>query len=443
MCRRSAGTLVLMLLPTITTGQNRPVVPLGLKRAVEIATSPEGSAQMQIAIEETRQAEARRGQARAALLPKIDGVVSQQSVTRNIAAFGVQGVPGSVFQPPKFVGPFTVTDIRASASQGIIDFASIWRYQASKAGVKAAESAEDSQRDKVAATTARAYLAALRSDADVETANANVELAQALLRQAGNLKAAGTGTGIDVTRARVQLANEQQRLLVARNDQRRTHLQLLRTMGVRLDTQVELTDRLEYNPVDAETLDKAAREALQQRADYRAQQDREQAAKLSLKATRGDNLPMLGAFGDYGAIGSGVDDALPTRSIGLQIRIPIFDGGRRNAISAESAAQFRQQQIRLRDLRDQIEMELELARDGLQSAKDEVEVSREGLRLAEEELAQARRRLDAGVANSLEVTEAQTRVARARENRTAALFHHAQARLDLAEASGTLRREVQ
>ena len=84
---------------------------------------------------------------------------------------------------------------------------------------------------------ARAYLAAVKADADVETAQANVTLSQALLKQAENQKTAGTGTGIEITRAKVQLANDRQRLLVAQNARRSAHLQLLRAMGLRLDTE--------------------------------------------------------------------------------------------------------------------------------------------------------------------------------------------------------------
>ncbi len=91
-------------------------------------------------------------------------------------------------------------------------------------------------------------------------------------------------------------------------------------------------------------------------------------------------------------------------------------------------------------MKDQIDLDVRLAIDALQSAEDEVKVAAEGLTLAENELAQARRRVDAGVAISLEVTDAQTRLSRARDNQTAALFHHAQARIDLGQATGTLRR---
>ena len=48
---------------------DRPVLQLSLRRAVEIATSPEGNARIQLAAESTEQAKARSTQARAALLP--------------------------------------------------------------------------------------------------------------------------------------------------------------------------------------------------------------------------------------------------------------------------------------------------------------------------------------------------------------------------------------
>ena len=58
-------------------------------------------------------------------------------------------------------------------------------------------------------------------------------------------------------------------------------------------------------------------------------------------------------------------------------------------------------------------------------------------------MTQARRRYEAGVANSLELTDAQTRLERARDNRIAALFNYNVARIDLALATGTVRDLVQ
>ena len=66
-------------------------------------------------------------------------------------------------------------------------------------------------------------------------------------------------------------------------------------------------------------------------------------------------------------------------------------------------------------------------------------MAKEGLELADNELTQARRRYEAGVAISLEVTDAQTRLERARDNQIAALFNYNLARIDLAQAMGKVR----
>ncbi|MBZ5727196.1 MAG: TolC family protein [Acidobacteriia bacterium] len=418
-------------------------LPLSFARAVEIATSPEGSAKVQLAEEALRQAQGRRAESRAALLPNLDAAFTDQDLTRNLAAQGINiAVPIPNFHFPTFVGPFTTIDARVSASQSVFDFSSIRRYQASQAGVSAAKSDIAGTAEQVAAQVARAYLGALRADADVETAQANVTLSQAVLAQAESQKRAGTGTGIEITRANVQLANDRQRLLVAGNARRSAHLQLLRAMGLRLDTELQLTDTLSYKPVDAVTLDQAKALAVRQRPDLQAQQDREANARISAGATRMERLPSLTAFGDYGSSGTALTNALPTRTYGISLRVPVFDGGRRDARRAESASQYRAERVRTNDLKEQIELDVRLALDALASAEDQVKVAREGLELAQNELTQARRRYQAGVTNSLEVTDAQTRLERARDNQTAALYAYNVARMDLAQAMGQVRSMV-
>jgi outer membrane protein TolC len=277
----------------------------------------------------------------------------------------------------------------------------------------------------------------------VEAAQANITLSEAVLKQSEHQKAAGTGTGIEITRARVQLANDRQRLLVVKNQRRSAQLQLLRAMGVRLDTDVALTDKLAYVPVDALTVEQARAQALKERPDYEAQKEREANARLSASATKLERLPTVSAFGDYGASGTGIDNSLPTRTIGIQVKVPLFDGGRRDARRAESASQYRSERVKTNDLKEQIELDVRLALDALQSADDQVKVAKEGLELADNELTQARRRYEAGVAISVEVTDAQTRLERARDNQTDALYNYNLARIDLAQATGAVRRMVQ
>ncbi len=414
---------------------------LSLKQAVEIALAPDGSPRAQLSQEAIRQAEAVAGQSRAALLPDLEGAIRYQQQTTNLSTFGLNfgTAAGFPFALPTVVGPFDVFDTRASVTQSVFDFSAVRRYQASKTGISAAKFDNESTRNQVADQVARAYLLGLRAEAALDTAKANVELSEALLKLASSQKEAGTGTGIEVTRAQSQLANDRQRQVIADNDRRRALLQLLKTMGVRLEVQVQLTDKLAYVPVDKLEMTQALNLARDNRPELKTQDKREENARLNYSAVKWERLPSVGAFADYGPSGTAIDNSIPTHTVGVSLRLPIFDGGRRDARRAESLSLYRQSRIRGRDLRDQVDLEVRLALDSIVSAEAEIAAAREGLTLAENELAQARRRYQAGVANSLEVTDAQTRLDRARDNQINALYNYNLGRIDLATSVGNIQ----
>lgn len=414
---------------------------LSLKQAVDMALAPDGNTRVKLAEEAIQQAEARSAEARAALLPDIEGAVSEQNQTRNLRAFGFTfpNAPILGFIIPTFVGPFDVFDARASVTQSIFDFSSIRNYQAAKVTAEAIKADNQGTRDQVTDQVARAFLAGLRAQAGLDTAKANVELSEALLKLSQSLKTAGTGTGIEVTRAEVQLANDRQQLLVAENALERSHLELLKVIGLRLENPVELNGALGYVPTENVDVTQALSIARANRAELKAQQYREDSARLSHSAVKFERLPSLEAFGDYGSSGTAIDNSVPTRTYGASLKIPIYDGGRRDARRAESASQYRQEQIRMQDLRDQVELDVRVAIENLRSADAEVKTAEDGLKLSENELAQAQRRYKAGVTNSVEVTDAQTRLQRARGNRINALYNYNLARIDLGTATGTIR----
>jgi outer membrane protein len=415
-------------------------LPLSLKRAVEIALAPEGSPRVALAEESIRQSQTGIAQARAAFLPDIEASVTDQNETVNLRSFGLnfQLPPGLGFAIPTFVGPFSNFDARATANQSVFDFSSIRKYQSSKVTVEATKADAETTRNQVSDTVARSYLGCLRADATVQTQRANVDLSDALLKLSERQKTAGTGLAIEVTRAQVQLANDRQNLIVAENDRRKAVLQLLRAIGLNLDAHIEFTDKLAYKPVDVGPMKAALEKARKERAELKAQAKREEIAKLNYGSVKAERLPSVSAFGNYGAVGMEIIGALPTRAVGITLKVPVFDGGRRDARRAESLSQLRQEEIRSRDVKQQVELDVRLALDSIKSAASQVDTAREGLTLAENELAQARRRYEGGVANSIEVTDAQTRLDRARDNQIAALYNYNLARLDLATATGSI-----
>jgi outer membrane protein len=420
-------------------------LPLSMKRAVEIALAPDGNTRVALALESIQQAQQHVEQARSAFLPTIDASVTDRTQTTNLRVFGIDlafpiSIPGFAF--PGVVGPFSVFDARATVQQSALNFADIKRFQSSKASLAAVKSENDATKNSVRDEVAHDYLACLRADSVRDTARANVELSEALLQLAQRQRAAGTGTGIEVTRADVQLANDRQRLIQAEDDRTRAILQLLKTIGLPLGSPVEFADKLEFHSAEIGTAEALLDQARKTRPELKTQQYREDSARLSYGAVKNERLPSIGASTDFGAIGPAIVGSHGTYTMAVALRIPVYDGGRREARIHETFSQYKQEQIRTRDVNQQIELQVRQALESLKSAMAEIDAARNGQNLAENELAQARRRYEAGVTNSLEVTDAQTRLVRARYNLVVALYDYNVARLDLANATGTISEYV-
>lgn len=137
-------------------------------------------------------------------------------------------------------------------------------------------------------------------------------------------------------------------------------------------------------------------------------------------------------------IGSQIPNALTTDNVQLLLSIPIFDGGQREGRISESRSLVRQETIRTKDIRYQVALEVRDALLTLESTQQQVTVAQNGLRLSLEELDLARQRFAVGVATNIEVTNAQTSVAQARDNLIDGLFNYNASRVDLARAKGQL-----
>jgi len=157
------------------------------------------------------------------LLPNLSANMSWARRRFFLSTFG--GSP-SVSAPRDFYGT------RVFLTQNLFSLSLIHKWRAARTNVEVAGlDAEITQQDTMA-TVGLVYLETLRAKAAVHAREADVTLNQELLRLARERKAAGMATSLDVTRARVQLENEKQRLLVAQNAHDRATLTLIRAIGL-------------------------------------------------------------------------------------------------------------------------------------------------------------------------------------------------------------------
>lgn len=416
-----------------------PQLKLSLREAIQAAV--DNNTNVRLLKERIAAAQAQANTSLGALLPHVGGYLNGRNQTVNLAAFGLPsnrlaglGLTRSV------TDPFEVYDARATLVQNIFSLSLIQRWRAAKTGVDVADlEAEVTKRD-VMATVGLLYIEALRADEAVKARQADIELAQQLFKLATDRKAAGVATGLDVTREEVQLENDRQRLLVAQNEQESARLNLIRALGIDFEVRLTLTDELKFIPPEPLRTEEALMVAREQRVELRAQESRQRLAALSLSAVTSERIPSLSLNGDYGWIGLKPEDALATRSIGLLFSIPIFDGGQREGRISESRSRVRQESIRMKDVSDQVTLEVRNALLTLESSTQQVAVAEKGLELALKELTFAKDRFAAGLTTNIEVTNAQTSVARARDNQIEALFRFNASRINLARAKGEIEK---
>jgi len=434
---RAAHGIFLLLLANCfaqSPPTEQPKVQLSFAKAIEIATSPQGNTAVQLAQQSVKLAHSRYVLARADLLPNLDGSVAEQNQTVNLRALGLRSEPATGFLVPEAVGPFYTFDARVRLNQNIFNLSTIRRSQAAHEDIKVAQAEGANVNDQVTATVARQYAMALRAQADVATARANLSLAEAVRDQMVNRESVGEGTEIEVTGAKLRVSRNQQRLINAETALTRANLDLINTLNLDWNLRLELTGALGARMDDSLSPEQAVDIALKSRADFKLQQERSDSARLSYSSAKLERMPSLVGYADYGDL-SGVQ----THTAGVALRVPLFDGGRMESERTQTMTLMLQERIREKEIRNRIELEVRQALVTLASVRNQIDVSEQAVTLAEDELGRARRRYQSGVTNSVEVIDAETQVENARDDRVAAQFSYTQARIDLAQAMGTIR----
>lgn len=414
-----------------------PELKLSLRDAIQAAV--DNNVNVRLLKERIAAAQAQTNTSFGALLPNVGGYFNGRHQTVNLAAFGLPADRLSGLGLTRSVtDPFEVYDARATLVQNIFSLSLLQRWRAAKSGLDVAGlEAEVTKRD-VMATVGLLYIEVLRADEAVKARLTDIELSQQLLKLARDRRTVGVATGLDVTRQEVQLENNKQRLLVSQNEQESARLNLIRALGIAFDVRLTLTDELKFVPPVSQRVEEALVTAREQRLELRAQETRQRLATLSLSSVTSERIPSLSLNGDYGWIGLKPDEAVTTRSIGLTLSIPIFDGGQREGRISENRSRVRQESIRMKDVSDQVTLEVRNALLTLESSTQQVAVAEKGLELALKELTFAKDRFAAGLVTNIEVTNAQASVARARDNQIEALFRFNASRINLARAKGEI-----
>jgi outer membrane protein TolC len=394
-----------------------------------------------LAGDQTLQARGERWKELSELLPNISAHALEDVQTTSLTALGFRG---KLFGAPvpRVIGPFNYFDLRANLAQTVFNYRSLERERAASENLKATQLSYKDARELVVLAVGNSYLQAIAGAARVETAEAQVKNAQALSSKAADQLKAGLSPAIDALRSQVELQTRQQQLIVARNDLAKSTLSVARIIGLPLGQQFILTEKAPYQALSPMALDAYLQRAYAERADYQAALAQVHVAELSKKAAAAGRYPSIDVDANFGDIGVNPSQSNGTWQVVGGINIPIFAGNRVHGELLEADARLRQARSQLGDLRGRIDYEVRAALLDLNAAAEQVEVARSSVELAERALAQSEDRFTAGVADNLEVVQAQESVAGAHESYIQSLYAHNLAKVELAYAIGDAEQGV-
>jgi outer membrane protein len=412
------------------------VLRLTLDQAVALAVKQNTTAQ--IAVLTYAQSLQDKNIARADLLPQANAKVSDEAQKVNLLAQFGGKTPFPGF--PKTLGPYQIFSAGPSIGAPVFDLTLWRRYQAAQSTVNSSKANSLSTREQVILLVVSQYIGTLRAVANVQASQSRVILAQALYDQAADLQKEGVGTGIDTLRSNVELQNEKQRLIEAETDRETSLLGLSRLLNLDPRQAIELGDSLSFFDTPQPEVGPSIELALAERQEWKALESQIKTAEFQKKASQDSRLPSVRFDGNFAYVGTSGNTTLPTYTYQASVNLPLFTGGRIHAQVVRADLEIKKFEQQRDDLRNQIALDVKTALINLNSARNEVQVANLGIQLSKEEVDQARDRFKAGVANNIEVIQAQDSLARANDNQIVALYRFNQARADLARAIGQMEK---
>jgi len=406
------------------------VLPLSLADALSRAIRYNLGALTEDAI--VKHAEGEKLLARSALLPSVNAAISEEFERVNLRTMGVESpmFPTSV--------KFNFFDARAvMLNQAVFDLVKIENLRSADMQVTSTIKAARDARDLVVLAVGGAYLQLIATRARINSAQAQVNTAQAIADQATDRLKAGLAPRIDATRSRVQLQTEEERLRALQADLESQKLRLARIVGLPLGQRYDLTDEYVYAPLPEITQDEALQKAMAQRSDLLAAAAQLKAAEDSLKAARAERIPNLSVTADFGAAGrTPSHQSTGVYTVYGTLTVPIFEGGRIRGEIEQAGAVVEQRKAAFENLRGLVDQDVRQAFIDLNEATDQVTVAKSNVDLARDTLTQSRDRFAAGVTDTVEVVQAEQAEVQADDDYITAVFEHNLAKVSLARALG-------
>ena len=397
----------------------------------------EQAERIQISQEDLAVAETQREVAKSILIPKF-------SASGRFRHFDQKEVSGDALLQPTWSGDYGLRLDQSFTLNG-----------KELIGLRLADDNIDQKTEDLAAVTegylfevATAYYNAARAVMGVRIAEANTERLTTNRDSAKVRLEVETVTKTDLLRTEAELSSARAEQVRVENDLKVARSALARIVGLPGIPEIVVPELDANVPAAGEQFDPAElrREALTNRAEVAAAEATLGITEKQIQLARSDYWPTV----DLEAGVSRFEQDPSTERIledsswvGASLTWLIYDGGLRRAQIAEAKAVDRQAELGYRDLVKQITLEVEEAYRLFATQQNTLTALKDQLEFARENYGAVTKQFENGLANSVDVVDANTLLVTAQQQLVDAVLGLQWARLRIDRVRGTLRTDVE
>jgi outer membrane protein TolC len=196
------------------------------------------------------------------------------------------------------------------------------------------------------------------------------------------------------------------------------------SMGIPVTTPIIAIDQLEQLSTDNFDLQLLNKEIpIEDNIDYRLARDQSNQAEILIKLEKSKALPTLTAFVNYGAQGNSENFSFFTNHqvyydqsvLGLSLNVPIFSSGLRSSRTAQKQIQYEQSLLQLEYTKNQVELDIESAKNDYKFSLENYSNKGKSLALAERIENKNQVKFLEGLSSSFDLNDAQQQLYRAQQ----------------------------
>jgi outer membrane protein len=441
---RRYGISMAMTLFFLQAGFAQQTNSFSVKQAVDYATK--NSVQVKNALLDILIQQQTNRDITSIALPQVSGsgnVTDYLDIPTTLIPGEIAGQPPGTFVPVKFGTKWT-TNATLMLSQVVFDGQVFIALKARNGTIDLQKKIAEITEENIRANIYKVYYQLVTGKTQINLLDANIARLQKLNHDVTVMYDNGFTEKLDIDKLSVQVANLQTEKQKASNMIRNGYNGLKVLIGMPVKDSLVLTDTLSNNDIKDGVLE-AAQYNYTDRKDYQALVITNKLNGLNVRRYKLSQWPVLSLMGSYSKQAQrnkfdffGKGDWFTTSYIGLQMKVPIFNGFALKSRIQKARLELKKTQNQQEALKNVIDNDVEDAKNNFTTAIASMDYQQKNMALAEKVYDQTKKKYEIGTGSATEINTAQLDLKTAQTNYITALYEAIIAKVDFLKATGKL-----